>query len=140
RCRSCQTENPAGQRFCGECGDRLSEPCVSCGHVNPPQQKFCGECGAPLQTSTPIKADPKFASPQQYTPKRLADKILSSRSVLTGERKQVTVLFVDVVDSTALAEKLDPEEIHRILDQAFELMLQEIHEYEGTVTLGPVTG
>ena len=133
RCQSCQTDNPAGQKFCGECGARLSVPCVSCGHVNLPQQKFCGECGAQLAIS-PVEAASRFASPQQYTPKHLAEKILSSRSGLAGERKQVTVLFVDVVDSTALAEKLDPEEIHRIIEEALELMLHEIHEYEGTVT------
>jgi class 3 adenylate cyclase/tetratricopeptide (TPR) repeat protein len=82
----------------------------------------------------PIEPASRFASPQQYTPKHLAEKILISRSALTEERKQVTVLFVDVVGSTAIAEKLDPEEMHRILDQAFELILKEIHEYEGTVT------
>ncbi len=107
--------------------------------MNPPQQKFCGKCGAQLATS-PVEGASRFASPQQYTPKHLAEKILKSRSALAGERKQVTVLFVDVVDSTALAEKLDPEEIHRIIEEALELMLHEIHEYEGTVTLGPVTG
>lgn len=133
RCQSCQTDNPAGQKFCGECGARLSVPCVSCGHVNLPQQKFCGECGAQLATSA-VEAAPRFASPQQYTPKHLAEKILNSRSALAGERKQVTVVFVDVVDSTALAEKLDPEEIHGIIEEALELMLHEIHEYEGTVT------
>ena len=133
RCQSCQTDNPAAQKFCGECGARLSVLCVSCGHVNLPQQKFCGECGAQLATSA-VEAVSRFASPQQYTPKHLAEKILNSRSALAGERKQVTVVFVDVVDSTALAEKLDPEEIHGIIEEALELMLHEIHEYEGTVT------
>ncbi len=134
RCPSCQTENPASQKFCGECGTRLPVLCPSCGHANPQPQKFCGECGAQLVVPAPIVATSRFASPQQYTPKHLAEKILISRSALTGERKQVTVLFVDVVGSTAIAEKLDPEEMHRILDQAFELILEEIHEYEGTVT------
>lgn len=122
-CSQCQAENPAGQKFCGECGAKLPAGCPACGHANPPQQKFCGECGASL-ASGPAPTASKFASPQQYTPKHLAEKILTSRSALTGERKQVTILFVDAVGSTAIAQKLDPEEMHQILDRAFELMLQ----------------
>jgi class 3 adenylate cyclase/tetratricopeptide (TPR) repeat protein len=82
----------------------------------------------------PLGATSKYTSPQQYTPKHLAEKILTSRAALTGERKQVTVLFVDLVGSTEIAGKLDPEEMHQILDRAFELMLEKIHEYEGTVS------
>jgi len=75
----------------------------------------------------------RFASPQAYTPQHLADKILTSRASLDGERKLVTVLFVDVSGFTALSEKLDPEDVHALMDRAFELMLGEIHRYEGTV-------
>jgi class 3 adenylate cyclase/tetratricopeptide (TPR) repeat protein len=74
-----------------------------------------------------------FASPQSYTPKHLAEKILTSKSALEGERKQVTVLFVDVSGFTALSDALDPEDVHRLMTRAFELMLGEVHRYEGTV-------
>jgi predicted ATPase/class 3 adenylate cyclase len=74
-----------------------------------------------------------LASPRSYTPTHLAEKILRLRSALQGERKQVTVLFADVSGFTAISEKLDPEEVHRLMNGAFELMLGEIHRFEGTV-------
>jgi class 3 adenylate cyclase/pimeloyl-ACP methyl ester carboxylesterase len=72
-------------------------------------------------------------SPQAYTPKHLAEKILVSRASLEGERKQVTVLFVDVSGFTALSETLDPEDVHQLMDHAFDAMLSEVHRFEGTV-------
>jgi class 3 adenylate cyclase len=80
-----------------------------------------------------VSAPGRFASPQSYTPKHLAEKIPTSRSALEGERKQVTVLFVDVSGFTSLSERLDPEVVHRLMTRAFELMLAEVHRYEGTV-------
>src|SRR5262249_43217960 len=73
KCPRCQHETPAGQKFCGECGARLAAVCPSCGTSNPPGQKFCGECGASLGQGA---ASGKFASPETYTPKHLAEKIL----------------------------------------------------------------
>jgi class 3 adenylate cyclase/pimeloyl-ACP methyl ester carboxylesterase len=75
----------------------------------------------------------RFAAPHAYTPQHLAEKILTSRAALQGERKLVTVLFVDVSGFTALSEKLDPEDVHGLMDRAFEVMLVEVHRYEGTV-------
>ncbi len=75
----------------------------------------------------------RFASPRGYTPAHLADRILKERGALEGERKQVTVLFADVSGFTSLAEALDPEEVHGLMNRAFELMLAAIHRYEGTV-------
>jgi class 3 adenylate cyclase len=72
-------------------------------------------------------------SPDSYTPRHLAEKILTSKAALEGERKQVTVLFVDVSGFTSLSERLDPEDVHRLMTRAFELMLAEVHRYEGTV-------
>ncbi|HEY5644943.1 MAG TPA: adenylate/guanylate cyclase domain-containing protein [Pseudomonadales bacterium] len=76
-----------------------------------------------------------FASlpPRAYTPKHLADRILQSRSALEGERKQVTVLFADVKGSMELAEQLDPEEWHRILERFFAILTDGVHRFEGTV-------
>jgi class 3 adenylate cyclase len=75
----------------------------------------------------------KFQSPENYTPKHLAEKILTSKSALEGERKQVTVLFADLVDSTQLAERLDPESMHEVMDRVLRLMAGAVHRYEGTV-------
>ncbi|MBI4609543.1 MAG: AAA family ATPase [Candidatus Rokubacteria bacterium] len=129
-CPRCQHQNPAGQKFCGECGAPLAATCAACGAPNPPGQKFCGECGAPL---TPVGVAEKFAAPHSYTPRHLAEKILTSRSALEGERKQVTVLFCDIVDSSRLAEQLDPEGMHEVMDRALRLMAEAVHRYEGTV-------
>jgi class 3 adenylate cyclase/predicted ATPase len=71
--------------------------------------------------------------PLSYTPKHLAEKILTSRSALEGERKQVTVLFCDLTNSTPLAERIGPEAMHALLNRFFELALNEVHRYEGTI-------
>src|SRR2546427_5752658 len=128
-CPSCGRKTPAGARFGGGCGTVLEAACPACQAANPPGNRFCHQCGGPLQTD----AAEQFASPRAYTPKHLAEKILRSASALEGERKQVTVLFVDVSGFTSLSERLDPEEIHRLMKRAFDLMLAEVHRYEGTV-------
>jgi len=73
------------------------------------------------------------SSPRQYTPAHLAERILSSRSVLEGERKLVTVLFCDIANSTAIAETLGPEPMHALLNRFFSVTLTEVHKYEGTI-------
>jgi len=130
KCPSCRHENPPALKFCGECGARLTLVCASCGAANAPAQKFCGECGTKLG---PEAAPAPFGSPQSYTPKHLADKILTLRSALEGERKQVTVLFCDIANSTELAGRAGAEAMHAILHRFFELALAEVHRYEGTV-------
>jgi len=129
-CPGCGRANPEGVRFCGGCGARLEIVCAGCQSPNPPGNRFCHQCGGALQTEV---AAERFASPQAYTPKHLAEKILTTASALSGERKQVTVLFVDVSGFTSLSERLDPEEVHRLMSRAFDLMLAEVHRYEGTV-------
>jgi hypothetical protein len=84
----CQHENPAGVKFCGECGARLEAVCPACQAANPPANKFCHQCGGSL-TGEPNTL--KSPSPDSYTPKHLAEKILTSKAALEGERKQVTV-------------------------------------------------
>src|SRR5262245_29334328 len=97
RCASCEADNPAQARFCHACGEALSWRCAGCGAPLAPAAKFCGECGratAPLPAAAPPA--PRFGSPSAYTPRYLADKILTSQTALEGERKQVTVLFADL--------------------------------------------
>jgi ribosomal protein L40E len=96
KCPRCQHENPADAAFCQECGARLETACPSCGTANQLGAKFCKKCGQPVTMTAPAAAGAsKFTSPESYTPKHLAEKILTSKSALEGERKQVTVLFAD---------------------------------------------
>src|ERR1051325_5751979 len=96
-CAKCGTENPAGQKFCGNCGSALSSACPSCGTANPPGQRFCGECGSALD-AVPIPA----AAP-------------------VAERRLVSVLFADLVGFTAASEGRDPEATRGLLSRYFEL-------------------
>lgn len=133
QCPRCQIANRDGAEFCRDCGMRLEVTCAACNSRLEPGSKFCDSCGTALLTSAQPTAAIRFASPGNYTPKHLAEKILTYRSSLEGERKQVTVLFVDVLGFTALSEQRDPEDVHGLMTRAFELMLAEVHRYEGTV-------
>jgi class 3 adenylate cyclase len=131
QCPRCHAENRGGRRFCGECGQSLALSCPVCGFLNQGNEKFCGGCGA--ATAPNAAAAPPSRSPESYTPKHLAERILTSRAALEGERKQVTVLFADVVGFSGLSERLDPEAVHTIMDGCFELLARAIHRYEGTI-------
>src|SRR5438094_9076442 len=128
-----QQGNLADARFCNCCGSRLVLTCRSGNQVDPPARRFCNGCGEKPDNPSAAPLAPRFAEPQGYTPKHLAEKILISKGALEGERKLVTFLFVDVSGFTALSERLDPEDVHQLMDRAFELMLAEVHRYEGTV-------
>src|SRR5215472_15669986 len=130
-CPQCRFDNRANVSFCEECGARLDVTCASCGAAVPPGRKFCGTCGKPLTAQA--EPAPRFASPEAYTPKHLAEKILSSKSALEGERKQVTVLFADLKGSMELLVDRDPEEARKLLDPVVERMMEAVHRYEGTV-------
>ena len=131
QCPRCQHDNPSGVKFCGECGARLESACPVCRASNPPGNKFCGQCGASLAQPA---AGSSFNSPSTYTPKHLAEKILTSKSALEGERKQVTVLFADMKGSMELLADRDPEEARKLLDPVIEHMMEAVHRYEGTVS------
>src|SRR6266704_2119889 len=132
QCPRCQAENRAGRRFCAECGAPLALPCSSCGFSNEPEEKFCGGCGTPL-TTAPRPPEPPVRAPQSYTPGYLAEKILTAKSALEGERKQVTVLFADLKGSMELLADRDPEEARQLLDPVLERLMAAVHRYEGTV-------
>jgi class 3 adenylate cyclase/tetratricopeptide (TPR) repeat protein len=131
KCPKCRFANTEGAKFCNECGAKLELICPSCAKVNLPGSKFCNECGQPLTAAMGVPPD--YSKPQSYTPKFLADRILTTRSAMEGERKLVTVLFADVANFTSISEKLDPEEIHEIMDGCFKILMDEIHKYEGTI-------
>jgi class 3 adenylate cyclase/tetratricopeptide (TPR) repeat protein len=131
QCPRCQHENPPQAKFCLECGARVALTCPKCRSELPAGAKFCLECGAPVALQ--VTAEARFTSPESYTPKHLAEKILTSRAALEGERKQVTVLFADLKGSMELLADRDPEEARRLLDPVLERMMEAVHRYEGTV-------
>jgi len=130
RCPQCQHENPEGSRFCNQCAASLDASASACSHPNPPGSRFCNRCGRAIPAAA---AASRYVSPDSYTPKHLAEKILTSRGALEGERKQVTVLFCDLANFTGMSEKLDPEDLHELMDRVFDALLAEVHRYEGTV-------
>src|SRR5215470_6889355 len=132
RCSQCGFESPSDMRFCGRCGAALAARCPHCGAEAPPDFRFCGHCGKSLQDA-PAPAPTPASDRPVYTPKHLADKILKLRSALQGERRQVTVLFADLAGFTTLAEKRDPEDVHRIINGCFERITVEVHRFEGTI-------
>jgi class 3 adenylate cyclase/tetratricopeptide (TPR) repeat protein len=130
KCPRCQQDNPPQAKFCLECATPLVPRCTNCGTQLPAGAKFCFECATPV--SGPGSGE-RFASPETYTPKHLAERILNSKAALEGERKQVTVLFADLKGSMELLADRDPEEARKILDPVLELMMEAVHHYEGTV-------
>jgi len=120
-CGACGHQNEPLARFCNQCGAPLGA-CSRCHAQNPPGSRFCQACGQRIS-----------ARPAGYTPRHLADEVLRRAGGVEGERKQVTVLFADVAGFTAIAEGLDPEETHGIMDACFAILLDEIHRFGGTV-------
>src|SRR5262245_33051568 len=159
RCPQCGFEGQDSGTLWRECGASLVLVCGACGTASTPGSKFCKECGQRLLATAPAGrplpgpasptsspgapptshaeririGDDRFASPQAYTPKSLAEKILSSKSAIEGERKQVTVMFTDVSGFTAISSRLDPEDVHEIMERSFEIILDAVHASEGTV-------
>ncbi|HUF76780.1 MAG TPA: adenylate/guanylate cyclase domain-containing protein [Longimicrobiales bacterium] len=131
-CPRCEQPAPADAAFCPKCGAKLTRACGQCGVANAPDDNFCRKCGARLDVASAPPAT-RFATPQSYTPQHLADRILTSKTALEGERKQVTVLFADLKGSMELLADRDPEEARKILDPVLERMMDAVHHYEGTV-------
>jgi class 3 adenylate cyclase len=131
QCSKCGHENRSGAKFCEECAAPLNRTCANCSSELSPTAKFCPECAHPATT---VKAgQTRSASPEIYTPRHLAERILSSKTALEGERKQVTVLFADLKGSMEFLADRDPEEARKILDPVLEHMMEAVHRYEGTV-------
>jgi class 3 adenylate cyclase/predicted ATPase len=128
KCPQCEFENRPQAKFCEECAAPLARTCANCGTQLSATAKFCPECAHPVAGT-----QPRFTSPGAYTPKHLAEKILTSASALEGERKQVTVLFADMKGSMELMADRDPEEARKLLDPILEHMMEAVHRYEGTV-------
>jgi len=138
KCPKCQHENSDNSKFCVECGYKLEALCPKCGYSNSPRFKFCAECGQKLnlpssQQPKDLSFDEKIDKIQRYLPKGLAEKILTQRGKIEGERKQVTVMFCDLEGFTGISEKLGPEKMYTIMDQLYEILIHKVQDYEGTV-------
>jgi adenylate cyclase len=126
-CAACGHRNSAGARFCGECGApiQVSARCPVCAVANPAGQNFCSACGADLRATTPggaVRPPPELSLD--------GDRPVTAGD---GERKQVTVLFADVMGSMELAESCDPEEWQQLMERFFSILSESVHRYEGTV-------
>lgn len=132
-CPHCRHQNIAGTLVCTECSTIFSLSCQGCGASLDHNAKFCSECGLPKVEFAEGRVAWRFKAPHFYTPQHLAEKILTSRSALEGERKVVTVIFCDIVGSTSIAERVGAEHMHSLINQFFGLALQKIHQYEGTI-------
>src|SRR5438067_4462571 len=115
RCPTCGSDNPAGHKFCSECGGPLAQTGPACGTTVAPNQKFCGECGTALTSA---------AVPPQQLP-RPAEPV--------AERRRVSVMFVDLVGFTPLSETRDPEEVRELLSRYFDLARTTVGRYGGIV-------
>jgi class 3 adenylate cyclase/tetratricopeptide (TPR) repeat protein len=121
-CPSCQSENPQGNKFCGECGEKLPLACHSCGQVIPLNNKFCGNCGTPTEPSgTPKNVEPEMPA---ETPQATETE---------AERRQLTVMFCDLANSTALSEKLDPEDLRDVITTYQNACTEKIKKYNGYI-------
>ena len=131
KCSRCQHENPIDARYCEECAAPLGRTCANCGTPVRATAKFCPACAHPIEPiAGPLQ---RFSTPDSYTPKHLAERILTSRAAIEGERKQVTVLFADLKGSMELLADRDPEEARKLLDPVLEHMMEAVHRYEGTL-------
>src|SRR5437899_1603286 len=129
RCASCGFENPEGMKFCGECAAPLQRRCSYCGFENPPGFKFCGACATPLTgRQEGEKAKRAKGEKEKDFGSRTSDSAPSS-----GERRQLTVMFCDLVGSTALSEQLDPEELREVVRAYQETCAKVISRYEGHI-------
>jgi class 3 adenylate cyclase len=116
-CASCGSENPAGHRFCGQCGVGLAAACPSCGDLSLPGERFCGACGVALPTAAAAAPAP---APTDAPP-------------VISERRLVSVLFADLVGFTSLSESRDPEEVRELLSRYFDRSRRFVELYGGVV-------
>src|SRR5262249_31344735 len=126
RCASCGVENPEAAKFCEECGTPFVRICPSCGQQVRPTVKFCPECGTALKSDS--KPAPAKSRKRQGAPRaRKATRPTSAEA----ERRQLTVMFCDLVGSTPLSQQLDPEELRTVILAYQETCAQAIRRFEG---------
>ncbi len=130
RCRRCGAENREGAAFCASCGAGQAVYCPACGAEQRAQARFCDACGVRLE---PAAHDPLTAALERLAPREYAERLLAAPGRPACERRQATLLFSDIQGSTALAERLDPEEVLDIINGAFEFLIAPVYRYGGTL-------
>jgi len=137
QCGNCGTELIPGKPFCHACGTPAPAACPQCGRVVTPGFRFCPDCGADLSAAPAGAADAppedRLARLTANVPREVAERMRAGGGAMAGERRRVTVLFCDLVGSTAIAEGLDPEEYHDLLEDYLALAFREIYHYDGFV-------
>jgi class 3 adenylate cyclase/tetratricopeptide (TPR) repeat protein len=133
KCAQCHHENESGAKFCEECAAPLRRACTNCGRHLSATAKFCPECAHPTGRTEAPRSASRFGAPDSYTPKYIADRILTSKAAIEGERKRVTVLFADLRGSMEMIADRDPEAARRLLDPVVEQMMGAVHRFDGTV-------
>lgn len=135
QCPSCDWHNSEAAKFCDVCGTALPLHCPACGGPNRTSAKFCSECGVALDQQPSPKAAAANATdkPQPVVLGFALGTAVAAQSVPEGERKMVTALFVDIIDSTELGQNLDPEEVRAIIDPVLGLMIDAVRRYDGYV-------
>ncbi|MBL7184563.1 MAG: AAA family ATPase [Anaerolineae bacterium] len=139
QCPRCNTENREQAKFCVNCGARLVLACPQCGTELPASGKFCDACGVQVTARPPeVREEPAALDTiaerlQRLVPKEFAERLLATRGQVGHERRMVTILFSDIKGSTAMAENLDPEDVMEIMDGAFDVLIEPIYRYEGTL-------
>ncbi len=139
RCVTCGVELIAGKKFCHACGAPVGARCRGCGAALEPAFRFCPDCGLKtdveeLEEPPPVVVDP-LARAVASRGTGAAPQAIATSSLIEGERKQVTVLFCDLVGSVAIAERLDPEEYHDLLEDYLDIVFPEIYRREGVVNV-----
>jgi ABC-type oligopeptide transport system substrate-binding subunit/class 3 adenylate cyclase/ribosomal protein L40E len=133
-CSKCGFENPDDAVFCQNCGEALLIPCPKCHTQNVPDVNFCKKCGAVLESAVGRRSTSNLKSLQQSAPRGLKKKMLAAKSQIHGERRPVTILFTDIVGSTSIASKMDPEDWREIVADVHQRVSEAIYRYEGTIT------
>ena len=135
KCPKCQTVRRPGAKFCTECGHKLEAKCPRCGHPSTEGTNFCEECGLPASAPAPreLTFNEKLGKIRRYLPEGLAERILSQKDKIEGERRLVTVMFCDMEGFTPLVDNLGPEEAYVVMDRVYEILICKVHDYEGTV-------
>jgi len=134
-CPQCHHDCPPDFSFCPKCGTALQQACTQCGFQAPPDFAFCPKCGTPLAPAAPAApaTDVTAERLQRLVPREFAERLLATRGQVGKERRLVTILFSDVKGSTQMAENLDPEEVMEIMEGAFDVLIEPVYRYEGTV-------
>jgi class 3 adenylate cyclase len=123
-------DNPDEMSFCGQCGAPLGVRCPNCGSWNPQRQLVCRQCSSPLPEAENAQV---WETAKRYLPMGVIEKLTQATEGYWGDRHDVTVLFADLCDYTSLSEAFDPELVYGLLNAVLEVLIKEVHRFEGVI-------